>query len=397
MTAILSTSLLPRIQAELKRQSLDGWLLYDFRGLNSIATGLIGVETFATRRMFAWIPRDGTPVAIQHAIEPGPWRNWPAEWHREVYASWKTLEATVGQLVKGKRIAMEYSAGDAVPYLDRIPAGVIEMVRTAGAEVASSGQLVTQFYAVWTPENIASHERAAEIIDGIAREAFKMIGQRARSSSPATELEMQQWILGRFKAAKLTTDHGPNVSAGPNTADSHYEPTPEKTRTIGADEVVLIDLWATENHGIHPYADQTWMAYTGKPTAKVTQVWEAVRDARDAAIKLVVDSSASGKRISGGAADDAARKVITDRGFGSYFTHRTGHSIDARELHGAGPHLDNLETREERLLIPGVGFSIEPGIYIWGEFGMRSEVNVYITDQRAVVTPSRPQRELFLV
>jgi Xaa-Pro aminopeptidase len=397
VTAILTTGLLPKIQAELKRQALDGWLLFDFRGLNSIAGGLIGVEGLATRRMFAWIPREGTPVALQHAIEPGPWRHWPKEWEREIYSSWRTLEGSLAKLVKGKRIAMEYSAGDAVPYLDRIPAGVIEMVRAAGADVASSGHLVTQFYAVWTPENVASHDRSAEIIATVAKDAFRMIGERARTSSPATEYEMMQWILGRFKASGLETDHGPNVSAGPNTADSHYEPTKEKSRAIGENEVVLIDLWATDKHGLHPYADQTWMAYTGKPTAKVTQVWEAVRDARDAAISLVVDSAAKKVRLPGGAADDAARKVITDRGFGQYFTHRTGHSIDSRELHGAGPHLDNLETREERLLIPGVGFSIEPGIYMWGEFGMRSEVNVYITEERAVVTPREPQRELFLV
>jgi Xaa-Pro aminopeptidase len=395
---MLSPALLPEIQSELKKQSLDGWLLYDFRGLNSIAGGLIGVEGLATRRMFAWIPRDGTPVAIQHAIEPGPWRHWPKEWEREIYSSWKTLEGTLGKLIKGKRIAMEYSAGDAVPYLDRIPAGVIEMVRTAGADVVSSGHLVTRFYAVWTPENIAAHNREAEIIARVAREAFDRIGQRARSSSPATEYEMMRWIQDRFKAAGLETDHGPNVSAGPNTADSHYEPTAEKSRTIGENEVVLIDLWATEKHGVHPYADQTWMAYTGKnPPERVMQVWNAVHDARDAAISLVVKSAAKGERIPGGAADDAARNLIVERGFGQYFTHRTGHSIDSRELHGSGPHLDNLETREERLLIPGVGFSIEPGVYIWGEFGMRSEVNVYITEERAVVTPAEPQRSLFLV
>jgi Xaa-Pro aminopeptidase len=394
---MLSPNLLPAIQRELRKQSLDGWLLFDFRGLNSIAGGLLGVQGLATRRMFAWIPREGTPVAVQHAIEPGPWRHWPTEWNREIYSSWKTLEGTLARLLAGKRIAMEYSPGDAVPYLDRIPAGVIEMVRAAGAEVVSSGQLVTQFYAVWSPENIAAHERAAEVIAAIAKEAFAVIGERARTASPATEFEMMQWILGRFKAAGLETDHGPNVSAGPNTADSHYEPTAAQSRTIGENEVVLIDLWATEKPG-HPYADQTWMAFTGKaPGDKVRQVWEAVRDARDAAITLVVDSASRQTRIPGGAADDAARRVINDRGFGEYFTHRTGHSIDSRELHGAGPHLDNLETREERLLIPGVGFSIEPGIYIRGDFGMRSEVNAYMTDEGAVITPREPQRELFLV
>ena len=393
---MLSSALLPRIQSELAKQSLDGWLLFDFRGLNPISGGLLGVQGLASRRMFAWIPRQGTPVAVMHAIEPGPWRNWPKEWNREIYSSWKTLEGTLAKLIKGKRVAMEYSAGDAVPYLDRIPAGVIEMVRAAGAEVVTSGQLVSQFYAVWTPENIASHERAAEIIAQVARDAFKMIGERARSSSPATEFEMMQWILDRFKRAGLETDHGPNVSAGPNSADPHYEPTAAKSRAIGDNEIVLIDLWATEKPG-HPYADQTWMAAVGKPSPKAMEVWTAVRDARDAAIAMVVENAAKQNLIPGAAADDAARKVITERGFGQYFTHRTGHSIDARELHGSGPHLDNLESREERLLIPGVGFSIEPGVYIAGEFGMRSEVNVYLTEAGAVVTPREPQRELFLL
>jgi Xaa-Pro dipeptidase len=395
---MLTTALLPKIQAELKAQSLDGWLLFDFRGTNSIAGSLLGVEGLATRRMFAWIPREGTPTAVQHAIEPGPWRHWPTEWNKEIYSSWKTLEGTLAKLIKGKRIAMEYSAGDAVPYLDRIPAGVIEMVRAAGAEVVSSGHLVSKFYAVWTPENVASHERSAEIIAKVAKDAFKMIGERSRTDNPATEFEMMQWIQGRFKATGLETDHGPNVSVGPNSADSHYEPTAEKSLAIGEDQVVLIDLWATEKHGVHPYADQTWMAFTGKnPPEKVRKVWETLREARDAAIKIVVDNAARQKPIAGAAADDAARQIIEARGFGQYFTHRTGHSIDARELHGSGPHLDNLETREERLLIPGVGFSIEPGIYMRGDFGMRTEVNVYVTAEKAVVTPRDIQRELFLV
>ena len=393
---MLSPALLTRIQAELAKEGLDGWLLFDFRGLNPIAGGLIGVEGLASRRMFAWIPASGTPVAVVHAIEPGPWRHWPKEWKREVYSSWRTLESTLATLVRGKRVAMEYSAGDAVPYLDRIPAGVIEMVRTAGAEVVTSGELVSRFYAVWTAEDVAAHVRAAEIIATIARDAFSAIGERVRGGQRTTEFEMMQWILERFARAGLVTDHGPNVSVGPNAADPHYEPSAAKTRQIGDGDVVLIDLWATEKQG-HPYADQTWMAHVGTPSAKAVTVWEAVRDARDAAIDIVTAASAGGKAITGGAADDAARKIIADRGFGQYFTHRTGHSIDARDLHGSGPHLDNLESRETRLLIPGIGFSIEPGIYIPGEFGMRSEVNVYLEAGRAVVTPMAYQRELFAV
>ncbi len=396
-TALLSPTLLPKVQAELAAQELDGWLLFDFRGLNPISGGLIGVQGLASRRMFAWIPAKGTPVAVMHSIEPGPWRHWPAEWDRQIYSGWQTLEATLGKLIKGKRVAMEYSPGDAVPYLDKIPAGVIEMVRAAGADIVTSGELVSRFYAVWTPEDIEAHERAAEVIAQIARDAFTVIGERARSASPATEYEMMQWILDRFRKAGLETDHGPNVSVGPNSADPHYEPTQAKSRTIVAGDVVLIDLWATEKHGTHPYADQTWMASVGAPNEKATKVWTAIRDARDAAIRVVVESGGKSKPIPGAAADDAARKVIVDRGFGQYFTHRTGHSIDARDLHGAGPHLDNLESREERLLIPGVGFSIEPGVYIAGEFGMRTEVNVYMREDRAVVTPGEIQRDLIIV
>jgi len=393
---MLSPSLLKDIQAELTRQRLDGWLLFDFRGFNPIAAGLIGVEGLATRRMFGWIPATGTPVAVVHAIEPGPWRHWPKEWKREVYSSWRTLESTLGTLVGGKRIAMEYSAGDAVPYLDRVPAGVIEMVRAAGAEVVTSGELVSRFYALWTADDIAAHVRAAEIIGAIARDAFTTIGERVKGGTRTTEFEMMQWILERFARAGLVTDHGPNVSAGPNSANPHYEPTAATTRAIAKGDVVLIDLWATEKPG-HPYADQTWMAIVGTPSPKAMKIWEAVRDARDAAIDLVRASAAAARAIPGSAADDAARTVITERGFGQYFTHRTGHSIDARELHGSGPHLDNLETRETRLLIPGVGFSIEPGIYVEGEFGMRSEVNVYVESDRAVVTPRIYQRELFVI
>jgi Xaa-Pro dipeptidase len=393
---MLSPALLPRIQAELANQGLDGWLLFDFRGFNPIAGGLIGVEGLASRRMFAWIPTSGTPVAVVHAIEPGPWRHWPKEWKREMYSSWRTLESTLATLVRGKRIAMEYSAGDAVPYLDRVPAGVIEMVRAAGADVVTSGELVSRFYALWTPDDVAAHLRAAEIIATIARDAFTTIGERVHGGTPTTEFEMMQWILERFARAGLVTDHGPNVSAGPNSADPHYEPTEGKSRHITEGDVVLIDLWATERPG-HPYADQTWMACLGTPSSKAVKIWEAVCDARDAAIELVATSAARGQAIPGAAADDAARKVITDRGFGQYFTHRTGHSIDSRELHGSGPHLDNLESRETRLLIPGVGFSIEPGVYIHGEFGMRSEVNVYLEPNRAVVTPKVYQRELFVI
>jgi Xaa-Pro aminopeptidase len=283
-----------------------------------------------------------------------------------------------------------------VPYLDRVPAGVVEMVRAAGAaEIVSSGELVTRFYASWNEAHLASHRRSAETIAVIAREAIALAGERARRDRPATEHELVQWILDRFARAGLSTDHGPSVCAGANSANPHYEASPDRAREIREGEVLLVDLWATEPDGI--YADQTWMAHLGAPPTRAQEVWAAVRDARDAAIHLVQTAAVERRSLRGADVDDAARQVIVSRGFGDRFIHRTGHSIDPRSLHGAGPHLDNLETREERRLIPGVGFSIEPGIYLPGEFGMRSEVNAFLSEHEAVITPVEYQRELIVV
>jgi len=396
---MLTPETLPDVQRALADAKVDGWLLYDFRGVNSIATGLLNLDGFASRRVFGWVPREGKPVAITHAIEQAPWKHWPSDWRREIYSSWQSLESLIARQVKGKRIAMEYSAGDAVPYLDRVPAGVLEMIREAGATaVVSSGELVSRFYAVWNAAHIASHERAAVAIARIAQDAMRRGGEHARSARPLTEYELMCWIREQFAREGLDTDHGPNVSVGVNAANPHYEPSESASAPIRDHDIILIDLWAREAaNGPNPYADQTWMASVGPASAEAVRVWEAVRDARDAAIELVTRRAAAGEAIRGADADDAARRVIESRGFGEYFTHRTGHSIDPRELHGAGPHLDNLESREERLLVPGVGFSIEPGVYIPGRIGMRSEVNVYLEPGRAVVTPRDYQRELMVV
>lgn len=393
---MLTAATLPEVQRALADAGLDGWLLYDFRGFNPIAASLMRLEGMTSRRAFAFIPARGTPVALTHAIEQGPWRHWPAEWSKEIYSSWKSLESTLAKHIAGKRIAMEYSAGDAVPYLDRVPAGVLEMVRATGATVVSSGELVSRFYAVWTADDIASHQRAAEAIAAIAQDAMRLAGDRARTETPMAEHELMAWIQQRFQRAGLVTDHGPNVSVGANAANPHYEPSPAAPQPIRDGDVLLIDLWAHEPNG-GVWADQTWMASLGAPSAEALEIWNAVRDARDAAIALVVERTRLGEPLRGAEVDDAARKVIEDRGYGQYFTHRTGHSIDPRELHGSGPHLDNLETREERLLVPGVGFSIEPGIYIPGKIGMRTEINVYITPGEAVVTPKTYQHDLMIV
>jgi Xaa-Pro dipeptidase len=392
---MLSPTTLPAFQQAIADAGLDGWLLYDFHGLNPIATGLLRLEGMLTRRIFVLVPRSGAPIAITHAIEQGPWRAWPAQWRKERYSSWRTLEALLASTVRGLRVAMEYSPGDAVPYLDRVPAGVLEMIRAAGAEVVPSGELVTRFYAAWDANHVASHRRAAAAIAAIARSVLRRAGERARSDAPAAEHEVRAWVLDAFAHGGLETADPPIVAAGANAADPHYDPSPERPRAIGEGEVVLLDLWAREPGGV--YADQTWMATVGPPTPRAGEVWAAVRDARDAAIALVRDGASAGRPLRGGDVDDAARGVIAERGLGEFFIHRTGHSIDPRDLHGSGPHIDNLETREERLLVPGVAFSIEPGVYLAGEIGMRSEVNAFIEPGRAVITPTEYQRELLVV
>ena len=393
---MLTPDMLPRLQGAIREAGVDGWLLYNFKGLNPIASGMLGLRGMLSRRLFVWVPAAGNPVAITHAIEQGPWATWPAGWSKVVYSEWRALELAVASLVNGKRVAMEYSPGDAVPYLDRVPAGMLEMVRAAGATVVSSGELVSRFYAAWTPEQVASHERSAEHLARIAREAFDRIGASVRAGTPLAEHEVVDWILAEFERHDLAIDHSPNVSASEHAANPHYAPSASAPRRFVAGDLVLIDLFAADKStGI--IADQTWMASIGTPSARAQEIWAAVRDARDAAIALLRERLAAGGPVSGADADDAARAVITARGYGPYFTHRTGHSIDARDIHGSGPNLDNFETRDDRLLVPGVCFSIEPGVYITGEIGQRSEVNAVVRADGLLITPREIQRDLIVV
>jgi Xaa-Pro aminopeptidase len=392
---MLNKDSLKEVQAVLVEAGIDGWLIFDFHGLNPVAFGMLGLEGMGTRRIFAFIPATGSPVAITHAIEQGPWKNWPADWDKIVYSGWRELEMNLKKVVDGKNVAMEYSPGDAVPYLDRVPAGVLEMVRNSGATVVSSADLVSRFYAVWTDDQLQSHKRASEIIARIARNAFQKAGEAANGKSPLTEFKLQQWILGEFQANGVSTDHGPIVAIGPNASNPHFEPLPRDSAPIERGAILLIDLWAREEGGV--FADQTWMGSLGEPSERDNSVWLAVRDARDAAIALLRDRLGKGEVVRGGEVDDAARSVISSRGFGDQILHRTGHSIDSRDLHGSGPHIDNLETREERALIPGVGFSLEPGIYLAGEVGMRSEVNGFVGPDGVIITPDDYQKDLIIV
>jgi Xaa-Pro aminopeptidase len=390
---MLTTDSLPALQRAIAEAGVDGWLLYDFRGVNPVSAGVLELRGMLSRRIFVYVPKSGVPTAITHNIEQGPWRDWPAAWKRERYSTWQELEGYVAGLVKGKKIAMEYSPGDAVPYVDYIPAGVLEMIRAAGATVVTSGEIVTKYYAVWTEPQMASHVRAAEQVRATALEAFAFAGAALAKGAKIHEHEVQRFIMDSFVKKGMEFDHDPIVAAGANAANAHYSPSENRPRALAKGELLLIDLWAREPGGL--YADQTFMAALGPPSARATEVWTAVRDARDAAVARLQELVAAGKPIRGGEIDDAARGVITKRGFGKYFTHRTGHSIDMRQLHGSGPHIDNFETREERFLVPGAGFSIEPGVYIEGEIGVRSEVNAFLDLKgRLVVTPKDYQKEL---
>ncbi len=391
---MLDTRTLPALQSAIAEAGLDGWLLFDFQGLNPVAVGLLQLHGMTTRRYFVFIPRTGAPVAITHAIEQGPWSEWPADWTKDRYSGWKPLEQLLEKHLSGKKIAMEYSPGDAIPYLDRIPAGVVEMVRSAGATVVSSADLVSRFYAVWTEAQLESHIRASKIVSRIAQEAMRMAGTRA-DSDPATEFEIQQWIMQQFANSNLNTIHEMIVAVGPNAANPHYEPTALNSATIRRGDILLIDLFARETDGV--FADQTWMASLGTPSDRDRKVWEAVSGARKAAEDYLRAAIREKRPVKGGEVDDVSRGYIEQRGFGKYFIHRTGHSIDSRDLHGSGPHIDNFETREERLLLPGVGFSIEPGVYIEGEVGMRSEVNAYVGIDDVIITPEDFQRDLLII
>jgi Xaa-Pro dipeptidase len=330
-------------------------------------------------------------VAVAHKIELQGLEGFPG---RVVpYARWSELHAELASLVSGRRLAMEISPEDAVPYLDRVPYGVVELLRRLGATVVPSGSLVSRFAARWSGSEADDHRAAAEILAAVAREALARAVRQAGQG--LTESRLQAEVVEAVKARGLVFDTLPIVGFGPNSAKPHYEPHPGNDRTLQAGEVILLDLWAGRTLET-VFADQTWIGFAGARVPElVTRVWTTVRNARDAAISTVQRAAADQRPVAGYAVDQAARAVVEAAGFGDAFVHRTGHSID-RDLHGSGPHMDDYETHDERLLVPGVGFSIEPGIYLSGEFGIRSEINMFWGDRGPEVTPMKPQMELFV-
>jgi Xaa-Pro dipeptidase len=386
------------IQDALGAEKLDGWLLYDFRGTNPIARAIIGFDErqIGTRRWFYLIPRTGKPTAILHAIEPHALNGAPGR--KVMYRSWKELEDVLKRHLSGmKRVAMEYSPGAAIPVVSRVDAGTVEMVRSAGPEVVTSADLVQIFEARWTPEQKGLHDQAARDTLLAKDEAFALIRERLKTGTTVTESEVQALIQKRFLDRGLVTHHPCIVAVNDHASDPHFETSAGPAdRPIRKGDLVLIDLWAkVAGDPRAVYYDATWMAFCGpKVPPKMREVWEVVRGARDAAIEFVQTSVKAHTRICGYEVDDVSRAYVAARGYDDYFLHRTGHSI-GYEVHGNGVNIDNLETRDQRAIVPGVCFSIEPGVYL-SEFGVRSEIDMFIFPDKAEVTGDI-QRELLLL
>jgi Xaa-Pro dipeptidase len=366
------------VQDALKAEGLDGWLLYDFQGSNPIAARMAGLGRhgghLATRRWFYLVPAAGQPRGLVHAIERHNLDHLPGD--KSVYAGRTQLEAGLKSLLAGmNRVAMEYSPGNAIPYVSRVDAGTVEMVREAGVAVASSGDLVQRFDGLWDTAAIASHRKASEKLYRIKEHAFEEVARRLRGGRPTTEFDIQQLMLGWFTEEGLVAGSAPNVSAQENAGNPHYLPTAEHHRSIRPDELLLIDLWGKLSEPGSVYADITWVAFTGAAIPdRFTRAFDAIARARDAAVALVQEAAAAERPIRGFELDRAARQVIIDAGYGDAILHRTGHSL-GEEVHGNGAHLDDYETHDERRLMPGSGFTIEPGVY-FADFGVRTEINV---------------------
>ncbi len=382
------------IQRHLAENGLDGWLLYDFRGCNPIAGGVLGLPPLS-RRYLVFIPAAGTPVALTHVIEQGPWEGWIGE--NRTYLGWTSFEEGIASILPpGSRIALEHSEGDAVPYLDRIPAGVLELIRGCGVTVASSGDLVSAFYSRWDTEGFASHSRAAAILREVAGDAFDVIGESIREGRDIDEWQVRHFVTGELASRGLREGADAVVAVGANAANPHYAPRLYNSTAIRPGDSVLIDLWGKEEPNAI-YADQTWMGFVGTDVpSRMLEIWTSIRDARDAAVDFIRMRRDRGEAVAGFEVDEIVRGEIGRRGHGAAFIHRTGHSID-RELHGSGPNIDNLETRDTRNLIQGIGFSIEPGIYYPGEIGMRTEIDVFMAPEGPIVTTPDPQVDLYLI
>jgi Xaa-Pro dipeptidase len=375
-----------QIQESLRAKKLDGWLFFDHHRRDPLAYRILGLDgdDQVSRRWYYFIPAQGEARKLVHRIESGVLASLPG--NHDAYSSWTDQQQKLSDLLEGaKRIAMQYSPHCAIPYVSMVDAGTLELVSAAGVEVVSSADLVQEFETRWTEAQFALHMEAGKLVDQVRREAFDLIGERLRANETPNEFEIQQFIRRRFDQVGLETDHGPIVGVNANASNPHYEPSRDKASPIKFGDVVLIDLWAKRPQPGAVYYDITWTAYCGETVpAKIQNVFEVVRDARKKASALVIERMAARQPVAGFEVDDAARGHIESQGFGEFFYHRTGHSIGT-EVHGTGANMDNLESHDDRTIIAGSCFSVEPGIYL-PDFGIRSEVNVYAGDGFAKVT-----------
>jgi Xaa-Pro dipeptidase len=377
----------PAVQRALEEDGLDGWLLYDFNGSNPIAGRLSGLASsgkMTTRRWYYLVPAKGTPRGLVHAIERHNLDHLPGE--KRAYAGREELATGLRDLLQGmKRIAMEYSPGNAIPYVSRVDAGTIEAVRQSGVEVLSSGDLVQRFEAVWSDDALTTHQRAADRLYRIKDRAFELVRQRLADGQTLTEYDVQASMVKWFEEAGLISDAAPNVSAQENAGNPHYHATGDVHRAIRPNELLLLDLWGKLPVAGAVFADITWMGFTGRHVPdEYARAFAAARDGRDAAVALVQSAVREGREIRGFEVDRACRDVLERAGYGRQFIHRTGHSL-GETIHGNGVHMDDYETHDDRRLIPGTGFTIEPGVYT-ERFGVRTEINMFVGEREARVT-----------
>jgi Xaa-Pro dipeptidase len=373
------------MQSDLRLAKLDGWLFYDFRGRDPIAQNILQLPPgMRTRRWYYFVPAKGAPRKLVHKIETESLASLPGE--TLFYAEQGELRRNLGNLVgRGKKIAMQYSPKNAIPYVAMVDAGTIELVRSVGAKVVSSADLVQKYEACWTQAQLDSHLAAGAVIDRVVSQAFQLAAKNVREKNIFTEYNLQQWIRKEFDSAGIATDQGPDVAVGAHASDPHYGPSPQTASPIREGDLLLLDVWGKTKEAGSVYYDITWVGYLGtKVPEKMAKVFGIVREARDKAVDLIQSSVAKGKPLQGWQVDGAARKVIEKAGYGKYFFHRTGHNI-GQTVHGNGVNMDGLETHDVRHLIPKTCNSIEPGIYL-PEFGIRSEVNVYVGEKEARVT-----------
>jgi Xaa-Pro dipeptidase len=386
---------LPAIQAALRERNIDAWLFYDHHRRDPIAYRVLGLpcSLMVTRRWFYLIPAEGEPVKLVHKIEAGHLDMLPGSKH--LYAGWQELFERIRTILATHRnIAMQYSPNNSVFTVSLVDAGTVEIVRGLGKNVVSSADLVALFEATWTEDQIQSHFAARDAIDRITAAAFQQIGQRARNGG-TTEHAIQEWFLEAFRREGLVTDERPIVAVNANSGNPHYEPHAEGSAPIREGDFVLLDVWAKKDTPDAVYYDITWTGFVGKaPSDKQREIFQIVRDARDAGVKRVLDATVAGQRIAGWQVDRTVRDHIQKAGYGDYFIHRTGHSIGT-DVHANGANMDDLEIHDERQILPNSCFSIEPGIYL-PEFGVRSEVNVLVRPNRAEVT-GKIQREIVTI